>query len=183
MSEAWSGGLLDGDDPFGQSGVGKSAAPFPFFSGAHEAGFDRLGVHGREGGGSGFGSDDVGVGGTTFPDLLVGSGGAVVAAPIAGLEHFDGVGGGVDFGLAHQQPEMIGHDDIADDGEAKLDPQFFEEANEDVAMLFFAEPGLLLETGAGYEVEVAFAIDGLAKFGHLFSLWGEQFFRGGVQVF
>ena len=82
------------------------------------------------------------------------------------LENLHDGGGIAAFGLAQQQVDVFGHDDVSEDDEAVAAADLFEKVEEEVAAAFASQQGSTLIATAGDEVEITGTVVAAQSSGH-----------------
>ena len=158
----------DGDGTGFAGGVGEEAAPGPVFGSFDEAAGDGVVVHVLQLFDSlGFGEDvEVVVAG--LPEVFAGA-----SEKFGGfaLEHAEGGGYGSYLWLRHEEMDVLGHKDVAEDREVVAGAEGFEHVLDDVFGFWGGEIGEAVVTAECDEVEVAFVLETLEAEGHVVIVW------------
>jgi hypothetical protein len=159
---------FDGDVAGLAGGVGEEAAPGPVFGSCDEFPGDGVAVHVLQLFDSlGFGEDvEVVVAG--LPEVF-----ARASEKLGGFTFENAEGGGYASCLwfRHEEVDVLGHEDVAEDREVVAGSEGFEHVLNDLFGFWGVEVGEAVVTTEGDEVEVAFVLETLEAYGHVVIVW------------
>jgi hypothetical protein len=154
---------LDGEVAGLAGGVGEETAPGPVFGLCYEFSCDRVAMHVLQLFYSlGFG-EDVEVVVARLPEVFAGA-----AEELGGFTLEDSEGGGYCScpWFRHQQVDVLGHEDVTQDGEAVTGGEGLEHVLQNLFGFWGVEVGEAAVTAKGDEVEIAFVLETLEALGH-----------------
>jgi hypothetical protein len=165
---------IDGDLAGLARGVGEEAAPGPVLGSCNKFSSDGVAVHVLQLFDSlGFGEDvEVVIAG--LPEVLAGA-----SEEFGGfaLEHAEGGGYGSYLWLRHEEVDVLGHEDVAEDREVVADVEGFDHVLDDLFGFCGGEIREAVVTAERDEVEIAFVLETLEAEGHVVIV-GEMGGRG-----